>query len=53
MVAQLVKLKEFSLMGWMILDEDRFMLSDQGCLVLDELVGHFRNGCCHYGWGDG
>jgi len=35
------KLKEFSLMGWMILDEDGFMLSDRGCLVLDELVGHF------------
>ena len=34
------KLKEFSAMGWIMLGDDWFMVSDRGCLVLDELIGH-------------
>ena len=36
----LPKLKEFSTMGWINLGDDWFMISDQGCIVLDELLHH-------------
>ena len=36
----LPKLTEFSNMGWIELGNDWFMISDTGCVVLDELLGH-------------
>ena len=36
----LPKLKEFSVMGWIILTKDSFIISDKGCIILDELLNH-------------
>ena len=34
------KLREFSHMGWIDMGDDWFMISDKGCIVLDEVLCH-------------
>lgn len=36
----LPKLREFSVMNWVTLGEDWFMISDAGCIILDALLPH-------------